>query len=405
MVNTLRTPARMKAFAAAFSGAENDATFRKMFGKGFGLDAGGGKFRAIDDVILASIMAAGNDTSKFKKMWANVQGARPVEGLRQRYLEAGGGEAGAKAVRAEFKKYGGSISEKELADSHAVSMDSIESKANEFQENLDKIVSVTATKFIPAMEQLAPKFLDLARVAGSVTTWLVENPKTAIGAAVAYSIGRAGLESVVREGIERIFRGQGGPGGGPLGGPMGTGGKVATGALAALGLGFLGNQAGEYLDKNGPQIAKNKTGLWSDLGTGAGIGAGIGSVIPVVGTGIGALLGGGAGALWNVFKDGGGVDDLKKQMDYFRGGGEVAHASTPEEYDRIQAEYRKSMGVAGAGGAAGPLKVDAQIDSAQFEKSMVAALRTGVIRVEVVNVVKTTDKGGPTVDPKGRDAK
>ncbi len=193
MVNTLRTPARRGNFAAAGVTLEDDS----------------GKFRSASDIIIDSIVAAGKDTEKFKTMWANVQGARSVEGLRQLYLEKGGGDEGVAALRGKFRELGAgaALSDKELSDSFAAAMASASTKAQRFQNNLDKIVEKTANSLLPALDQLAPSLLQLAEVLGRVTTWVVENPKLAIGAAISTSIARAIGESALRTSIESMIVG------------------------------------------------------------------------------------------------------------------------------------------------------------------------------------------------------
>lgn len=82
--------------------------------------------------------------------------------------------------------------------------------------------------------------------------------------------------------------------------------------LRGGGYGIAGMMGGNLLDSLdlGGHNSNWDRGL-SGAARGAGIGAGIGSVVPVIGTGLGALLGGGAGALINIFGPKGKSDQQK----------------------------------------------------------------------------------------------
>lgn len=219
MVNTLRTPARMAKFKA----------------NGVNLEAGNGKFNDIKEIIVSSIKAAGTNTGKFKSMWANVQGARAVEGFRQEYLEAGGGDKGEAAVRALFAKYGSGamITGEEESESLAKALDTTSSKAQIFQNRLDEIAEKVAGKLLPALETAGPSLLKFADVLGQASTWVIENPKAAIAGAITASIMRAGIESALRSGIDRLIVGPGGSRAAAAGKVMGNIGAAGTiGALA-----------------------------------------------------------------------------------------------------------------------------------------------------------------------------
>lgn len=385
MVNTLRTPARMKHFAAAFGQAEkNDSLFRSTFGKDFALEAGAGKFTRASDVILASIMAAGSDTAKFKGMWANVQGARSVEGLRQRYLEAGSGAAGIAAVRSEFSKFGGAMSEQELADSFAAAMNTTASKAAQFQEQMDAITAKMASELLPKLSEMAPKFLQAMEVFTNAIIWAADHWATAIGVAFTASIARAGIETILREGIERMIRGGGvglPGGGGIVGGGRGVLGATAgavAGGVAGMGAGaVLGNAIG----------GERGTQAGSLIGAGAGVGA---SVAGIPGAVIGGTIGLVADQIVQLHKQ------LAGDWELF-GTNKIAHANTPEEYDAMMAR-------AGLDPNAQPQQIT--IDPTQIAKAQSDALRSTVLRVEVTNAAAFRDgRGGPSIDPTGRDAR
>ncbi|HWA29113.1 MAG TPA: hypothetical protein VG734_25915 [Lacunisphaera sp.] len=413
MVNTMRTPARMKAFARSFASAEqNDPLFRKTFGPGFSQEAGKGKFTTASDFILASIMAAGTNTAKFKSEWANVQGARAVEGLRQRYLEAGGGEAGIAAVRGEFGKYGKSLTDKEVNDSFAAAMDTNASKAIEFQENLDKVVSEMASNVLPQLQKMAPDALKIASMLGKAATWASENPGRAITLAIVGSIARAGLESAGRLALEKVLargaaavRGTSAlEGGAPLllgpGGSGGTGGgrlaRVARGAGKVFGaatLGYVGYQLGQTAgDLTGDKTVGNTAGT---VLAGAGMGA-----MLLGGLKLGTMTGGPLGAAVGAGLAGWGASHQMIQKDLGGYGGFLAGMKTlftdgsffKGLNDRENQKARAAAELRGTGSAptavpAAPMAVKADFDPAQLTAAYRAALPPvqriqGTVKVE-----------------------
>lgn len=224
MVNTLKTPARRKQFKA----------------RGVELEDENGLFRSASDIITDSIVAAGTDTEAFKKMWANVQGARSVEGLRQIYLKAGGGQAGIDAIRGQFKQLGGSMSGKEIDDSFNASMGTSSSRAAQFQERWDAVFAKMAQEVLPALEQLADPTIKLAGVFADAVKFAADMPFTFGALIVAASVLRAGLESWGRAALERRIMGL----------PAGTPGIPGTPA-AGVGMGGLFTGGGGYTGARG----------------------------------------------------------------------------------------------------------------------------------------------------------
>lgn len=227
MVNTLKTPARRKQFKAAGVSLENED----------------GTFRSASDIITESIVAAGSDTEKFKKMWANVQGARSVEGLRNIYLKAGGGKAGEEAVRGQFKALGGgAMSQADIDKGAGDQLNTVGGRAKVFQERYDAVIGKMTQAVLPALEKLADPTIKLANTFASVAKFAADMPLTFGGLVAAAAILRAGLESWARSALERRIMGlptgtPGVPGSGP-GGPS-AGGPVIGGIFSGGG-GFTG---------------------------------------------------------------------------------------------------------------------------------------------------------------------
>lgn len=141
------------------------------------------------------------------------------------------------------------------------------------------------------------------------------SPFSGLGAGPAdMSVGGGGVEGLGDVGVNFLS----GIGGGGAGGGLGT---VAAGAADSAplwpGIGAFASRAfgvpaaagalGKFAIDRLPFIpgSANQSGsaksVLGDAAAGAGLGAGVGSVVPVLGTGLGALAGGGLGALWGAF--------------------------------------------------------------------------------------------------------
>ncbi|MEY2633894.1 MAG: hypothetical protein RIR00_2548, partial [Pseudomonadota bacterium] len=148
----------------------------------------------------------------------------------------------------------------------------------------------------PAIGKAAEAFADLASkhplLVGTTTL-----ATTALGALA----GAAGLASVA-------MGGKGMPGGGAIGkaAAWATASKVGQGVMKAGkagGIAGVSAMAGDFaLGKAfGEESAISRYG--SSLLNGAALGATVGSIVPVLGTGVGAAVGGGLGLAWEGIKD------------------------------------------------------------------------------------------------------
>lgn len=257
-----RGPAKNAATASTF--AQNFAldlpkraeAFRDVAGiELFGTD---GKTRDLEEIIVETL-AATEGTRKMTKGRKKGQTLTQMEQLQellpnkrsflalQEFLNvfqgAGGGQSGIEAVRAEFKKFGGS--DDQLASDLAQVLDTTANKAERFNAQLEDIVDKVAADLIPALEKASPSILKFAEFLGGAMQMLVERPATALTLAAGAALARAGLESAMRTGIERLILrygagGAGGGGGGGGGVPIGTGGgrgrAIVGTASAALGM-------------------------------------------------------------------------------------------------------------------------------------------------------------------------
>lgn len=225
--NTLKTPARAKEFA----------------GHGVKLEAEGGGFRSVRAILKDAAAAAvektpsgGSSVLEFKKMFANVKGAQAADPAFQAYSKAfrdnlavtkdktKADQAGKAAIDEMFDAFGKAVSAQEESDSFKASMDTSAAKVQQFNNRLGEIGAKVAEKVLPALEKMAPAIVNLAENAAKLIDFGVDNPGKAAGLALAASIGKASIDTIAKEGIERLITGAAGS----------AKGSQALGALAIV---------------------------------------------------------------------------------------------------------------------------------------------------------------------------
>lgn len=232
MTNTFKTPARVAAF------------------KKQGIDVFNEQGQIKDPVELmkqAFTKTRQGDPTDLKKMFYNVIGAKPVESLsmtyRKAYQAAGGSKndkaadkAGLAAVDAKMAKFNPTTDKarKQIAgdmdSAFAATMGTNESKAQQAQNRLDDIAKGLTEKLIPAFERGAPALEKFVSAVADGAAWAVDNPGRAITLAIVGSIGKAGLEMVLKASIEKALSGA--SANGALG-KFAAGLGIATAAVAA----------------------------------------------------------------------------------------------------------------------------------------------------------------------------
>ncbi len=230
MANTFSTPARVAAFKRAGI---------NVFDKKTGL------IRSPTELILESLGKTKGDPTKFKKLFANVIGAKPAEALagifrteRAGALAGGASDkdataAGIRKAREELEKFSeATIDAAEFQESFSRAMDTTSSKAQQAQNRWDDISGEAAERLVPALQKLLPTIEAMFKGLADVATWAAENPGKAIAGAIVASIAKAGIETAVSKSLSalvtRAFAG-GAAGAAGAGGGLGT-----LGALGAI---------------------------------------------------------------------------------------------------------------------------------------------------------------------------
>jgi hypothetical protein len=235
-VNLIKTPARMKEY--------EKATGEKVYNEDTG------KFKSVEQIVLSSLKATGANPEALKKIFANVQGERAVAGFATTYRDAGGGDAGLTAVKAEFEKYRKiQMGQGEIKDSFNNRMADYDSQVTLFNNKIAEVGATLAERMLPQLNAIAPSIIKVVGSFGDLVAWAAQNPFRAVVSALGVSIMKAGIESVLRSGIESALKGAFSPGAAAaLGGGAGGAGKAAVDA-AKGGAGMFPSSPGGTMGK------------------------------------------------------------------------------------------------------------------------------------------------------------
>jgi hypothetical protein len=198
-VNLIKTPARMREYERA--------TGEKVYNEDTG------KFKSVEQIVLTSLKATGANPEALKKIFANAQGERAVSGFATTYRDAGGGEAGLTAVKAEFEKYRKiQMGQGEIKDSFNNRMADYDSQVTLFNNKIAEVGATLAERMLPQLNAIAPSIIKVVGSFGDLVAWAAQNPFRAVVSALGVSIMKAGIESVLRSGIESALKSAFSPG-------------------------------------------------------------------------------------------------------------------------------------------------------------------------------------------------
>ena len=222
-------------------------------------------FRGILQTLLGA--AQGKET-EVTRVLRNKREFLPLIDLIGIFRGAGGTKnlaKGMQAITEEFDRLSKPIEEAQVIGDLNEQLKTTRSEAARFNVEMRDVVDASLPRLVSAFKEIAPAALALAEVLGDVATFVVENPKTAIAGAISMSIARAGIESTLRAGLERLIIGTGGPGGRSAGvgravGVAGAGLTIAATAVTIAAVGTL------VISKVGSQIEEGrKTGDVRDI--------------------------------------------------------------------------------------------------------------------------------------------
>lgn len=219
------------------------------------------KLRDPEKIITDYYAKSGGSLAELANLFQNEMSKKVILGFGTVAEDAKKqGRDPVEAIHGEFARFRETISQEDVQKSATLSKGTTEGRAQAFQNQLDLIVASLAERVLPAMEQLAPKALEVADALGKVVGWAAENPGHAIVAAIVGSIGKAAIGNMVGTALENALKTAGSAAGGKgLGLAIGaaTIGVTAGSILVAK----LQEDVGKGRDAATGQIATNEAVL------------------------------------------------------------------------------------------------------------------------------------------------
>ncbi len=220
----------VKAFSLSM--AENSGKIQGA--TGYSVKDSKGNLKDPTEIIAGLMQATGGDAEKLKKAGINREALTPFLAEMQNFKGAGGGKAGADAVRAHISQFTeGGYDEKSLAADVA---NVASGPGEKFEAAAKRVSDVIQEKLAPYMESFAdklpeivPKVEKVIDVMASLADFFMENPFKGIGAVVLAKIAGDIVAAQIGEGIKSILTKS-------LSGGGGGGGGGAAGALVPLAL-------------------------------------------------------------------------------------------------------------------------------------------------------------------------
>jgi len=203
--------------ATTFKTGARAKEFKAITGKSVFSDDGSGKIRDPIELIKDALTATQGDPLKWNKIFMNVMSERASGGLKAKYSEAYDKASGTKeqkdaaglAAIDEFMNTmkGAQLSDDEIDKKVARHNETYAAQTERLRAEFEETATEFLKEFLPVLKEVSPYLVKFAKVLGDVTTWVVQNPKQAIGLAITASIARGGIEAAFRLGIEGMFSG------------------------------------------------------------------------------------------------------------------------------------------------------------------------------------------------------
>jgi hypothetical protein len=234
LATTFKTTARAKEFERL--------TGKSVFGET-------GKVRDPIELIKEAVVATKGKPLDWNKIFMNVMAERAAGGFASKFRDAYDKTSGTDEQRTaagtqamdDFMEamQKAALKEDQIAENIAERQKTVDALSIRINNSLEEVAEGFLVKFTPALEQATPALLELAKVLGTVATWVLENPKVAIASALGAAIARAGIETVLRAAIEKAVLSAGpsigvGAGAGLKAALAGSASLIAPAVVAAL---------------------------------------------------------------------------------------------------------------------------------------------------------------------------
>lgn len=145
-----------------------------------------------EQIILDALKATHGDQAKLGRLFPNTMSLRAVAGFSAIYTEHGGGAAGLQAVREEFTRLtSAAMTQEEVTRAFNAQMETAQSKAQQFNAQMQAVVEQLSEAALPALEGLAPLLVSATK---GLSEWVSELTGSGNRAAVVNAEGIEGQE-------------------------------------------------------------------------------------------------------------------------------------------------------------------------------------------------------------------
>lgn len=174
--------------------------------------------RGPTDIIKDVLTKSGGDLTKITPIFGD-ESRKIFDPLAKAYNEAGGGEAGLKAIDAKLKPFlTAGLSDKDRKDSAEFARNTPERQfakvMGEFKETVGSQLLPELTKLVPVLSQLVPVVAEITKAFVGFAKWAAENPMKGLGAIIAAKVGAdlaaAGIGAAAKKGLETALNNIGG---------------------------------------------------------------------------------------------------------------------------------------------------------------------------------------------------
>ncbi len=225
---------------------------KQLEAKGIKVSDGKGGLRDAQSILADMVDKTGGDVTKLGSMGLGERGVKALTGVSAIYKNAGGGDKGKEAVKAEFAKYTTGVTEGEVGAANKRVLGEADAKMEQIRQKFDQAISEKLVpkllELVPVLEKLIPQFVDvlstglpafvefLKSIAGfadankDIIKDIASHP---IGSIMAFEVGKSIVAANLGEVIKRLMTGGGGGGAGTPG--VGGGGAGAAGGAGMAG--------------------------------------------------------------------------------------------------------------------------------------------------------------------------
>lgn len=168
---------------------------------GIKVQDGKGTLRSAEDISIDMLSKTGGNVTKLAGLGLGERGVKPLLGVAEIYRNAGGGAAGEKAVREEYKKYKATMSEAEVEARNKKRLNEVD---KQLAISMLKLRTEVGTKLVPEFIKLIPQLTKLVPTVGKLLDVLVKIADVAANNPIAASLALLG-GMIVKEVMGQII--------------------------------------------------------------------------------------------------------------------------------------------------------------------------------------------------------